>query len=361
MRLDWFLLIVVKEFRQISRNKRVLLISLLLPGLLMALVGSAFSGDIKHIPIAVVDKDTTSASMAFIDRLEVIDTFHVVYTNVVDEQQAKIMIREGEVKAAVLLPEGFQSDLRSGHAMIYLYVDGSDPVVAETVGQTVESIASDFSPSIRVNIESDIMYNPQLHYLEFLAPSIVGLIVQFLPTFLMAISLAGEKERGTIEQLVVTPIGGLEILLGKMATYCIIGWFDAILALGIAVTLFGLRIQGSITLIALFLLVFTVASVSVGTLSSVFAKNQTQAMQQIIPFIYVSIFLSGVFYPLESMPAYLRPVAYLIPMTYMNHALRGLITKGMSINGVLQDFIALLIYAAVMMTIAVALFKKKLE
>lgn len=361
MRLDWFLLIVVKEFRQIVRNKRVLLISLLLPGLLMGLVGAAFSGDIKNIPLAIVDKDLTPTSMAFTARLEAIDTFHVTYTGVVDEQQAKNLIREGEVKAAVLLPDGFEYDLRSGRAVVYLFVDGSDPVVAGTVSQTLETVASAFSPAIKLNIDSDIMFNPQLHYLEFLAPSIVGLIVQFLPTFLMAISLAGEKERGTIEQLVVTPIGGLEILLGKMATYCVIGWFDAVLALGIAVVLFGLRIQGSILLIALFLLVFTFASVSVGTLSSVFARNQIQAMQQIIPFIYVSIFLSGVFYPLESMPAYLLPVAYVIPMTYMNHALRGLITKGISLGGVLQDFIALLIYAVVMMAAAVALFKKKLE
>jgi ABC-2 type transport system permease protein len=327
----------------------------------MALVGSAFSGDVKHIPIAIVDQDKTPTSIAFIDRLQAIDTFHVTYTGVVDEQQAKNMIRDGEVKAAVLMPDGFGSDLKAGRATIYLFVDGSDPVVAETVSQTVQVVAGAFSPSISLNINSDIMYNPQLHYLEFLAPSLVGLIVQFLPTFLMAISLAGEKERGTIEQLVVTPIGGLEILLGKMATYCVIGWFDAALALGIAVALFGLRIQGSILLIALFLLVFTLASVSVGALSSVFARNQIQAMQQIIPFIYVSIFLSGVFYPLESMPPYLIPVAYVIPMTYMNHALRGLITKGMSLGGVLQDFLALLIYAIVMMATAVTLFRKKLE
>jgi ABC-2 type transport system permease protein len=327
----------------------------------MALVGAAFSGDIKHIPLAIVDKDKTPTSAAFIGRLQDIDTFQVTYTGVVDEQQAKNLILDGQVKAAVLLPDGFENDLMAGHAVVYLFIDGSDPVVAETVSQTVGTVAAAFSPSIKVSVNSEIMYNPQLHYLEFLAPSIVGLIVQFLPTFLMAISLAGEKERGTIEQLIVTPIGGLEILLGKMMTYCLIGWFDAALALGIAVVLFGLRIQGSIWLITLFLLVFTLASVSVGTLSSVFARNQIQAMQQIIPFIYVSIFLSGVFYPLESMPAYLRPVAYFIPMTYMNHALRGLITKGMALSGVLQDFFALLAYALTMMATAAALFKKKLE
>ena len=125
--------------------------------------------------------------------------------------------------------------------------------------------------------------------------------------------------------------------------------------------MFGGVIRGNILLVALFLLVFTIASVSVGTLSSVFAKNQVQAIQQTIPIIYVSIFLSGVFYPLESMPAFLQPVSYLIPLTYMNHAMRALVTKGTGLDVVLPDFFALGIYACVVMTLAIILFKKKLE
>lgn len=120
-------------------------------------------------------------------------------------------------------------------------------------------------------------------------------------------------------------------------------------------------IRGNILLVALFLLVFTIASVSVGTLSSVFAKNQVQAIQQTIPIIYVSIFLSGVFYPLESLPAFLQPVSYLIPLTYMNHAFRALVTKGTGLDVVLPDFVALGIYACAVMTLAIILFKKKLE
>jgi ABC-2 type transport system permease protein len=228
-------------------------------------------------------------------------------------------------------------------------------------GPTLEAMASSFSPGIKVNVTSLILFNPGLRYVDFLAPSIVGLITQFLPTFLMAISLAGERERGTIEQLVVTPISGLELLLGKMSAYVVIGSVEATLALAVAIGLFGLVIRGNIVLVAGFLLLFTVASLSVGALSSVFAKNQIQAIQQIIPIIYVSIFLSGVFYPLESMPDFLRPVSYIIPLTYMNHALRALITRGASLEVVLPDFAALGIYACVVLALAVTLFKKKLE
>lgn len=355
-----FLLVFTKEFRHVVRNKRVLVISLTMPMLVMILVGYAFSGDIKHVAVAVVDEDETPTSRALIDLLQATDTFHVTHT-ALDRNQAEAFIRDGKVKVAVIIPDGFESDFRKSRATIYLLLDGSDPVIAGMAGPTLEAIARSFSPGMKVSIISLVLFNPKLRYVDFLAPSIVGLVTQFLPTFLMAISLAGERERGTIEQLVVTPITGLELLLGKMCAYVVIGCVEATLALAVAIGLFGLVIRGSIVLVAAFLLLFTVASLSVGALSSVFAKNQIQAIQQIIPIIYVSIFLSGVFYPLESMPSFLRPVSYLIPLTYMNHALRALITKGAGLEVVLPDFVALGIYACAVMTLAATLFKKRLE
>jgi ABC-2 type transport system permease protein len=360
MSLSRFLLVVKKEFRHVIRNKRVLIISLIMPVLVMTLVGYAFSGDIKHVPLAIVDEDKTPASRALTDALELTDTFHVTETGL-DRSQAETFIKDGTVKAAVIIPDGFQSDLRSGRGSIYLLLDGSDPVIAGMARPTLQAAVQGFSPGIQLSITSMVLYNPELHYIDFLAPSIVGLITQFLPTFLMAIALAGERERGTIEQLVVTPISGLELLLGKMTTYVVIGCVEAALALGVAIGLFGLAIRGNVLLVAAFIGLFTVASLSLGALSSVFAKNQIQAIQQIMPVIYVSIFLSGVFYPLESMPDFLRPVSYLIPLTYMNHALRALITRGAGPEVVLGDFAALGIYTCVMLALAVTLFKKRLE
>jgi ABC-2 type transport system permease protein len=360
LQLNRFFLVVVKEFRHVVRNRRVLLISLLMPAFVMMLVGYAFSGDIKHVPLAIVDEDGTPSSRALADLLRSTDTFRVAYT-AVDRNQAEAFVRSGKVKAAMIIPDGFEKDIKMGRATVYLILDGSDPVIAGMAGPALEAMAQEFHAGIRVNISPIILFNPSLRYVDFLAPSIVGLIIQFLPTFLMSISLAGEKERGTIEQLVVTPISGSEILFGKMVAYVVIGVVEAGLALGIAMGLFGVVMRGSILLVALFLLVFTVASVSVGTLSSVFAKNQVQAIQQIIPIIYVSIFMSGVFYPLESMPSFLQPVSYMIPLTYMNHALRGLVTKGTGLEVVLPDFIALGIYTCAVMALAILMFKKKLE
>ncbi len=210
-----FLLILRKEFRHVVRNKRVLMISLMMPVLVMFLVGYAFSGEIKHVPLAVVDEDNTPTSRALTQLLHLSSTFDVVESGV-SRGQAEVFIRDGTVKVAVIVPDGFETDLVNGRATIYILLDGSDPVIAGMAGPTLQAMMEGFSPNIELQVTPRILYNPGLRYVDFLAPSIVGLITQFLPTFLVAISLAGERERGTIEQLVVTPITGSELLMGKM-------------------------------------------------------------------------------------------------------------------------------------------------
>jgi len=359
MQLDRILLMATKEFRQIMRDKRILMICLLMPVLLMALVGYAYTSDIKHVTLAIVDEDMTPTSISFTNRLFWVDTLHVTYT-AHDREQAESLIRDGDVKAAVVIPKGFESDYRAGRGQIYLLLDGSDPIVAGVVAPAVDAVAGTLSPGPRINVTDIVLYNPELHYFEFLVPSIVGLVVQFFPTFLMMFSLTGEKARGTIEQLVVTPIGGFEILFGKMAAYFIIGLMDAFLALSVAVALFGMPIRGSAVLIALFMLVFIIASVSLGALSSVFASNQIEGFLQMVPLIILSTFLSGLIYPLESMSSFLIPVAYIIPQTYMNHALRLLLTKGAGLEVVTGDLISLGLYACVVTALATAFFRKRL-
>ena len=359
MQLDRILLMATKEFRQIMRDKRILMICLLMPVLLMALVGYAYTSDIKHVTLAIVDEDMTPTSISFTNRLFWVDTLHVTYT-AHDREQAESLIRDGDVKAAVVIPKGFESDYRAGRGQIYLLLDGSDPIVAGVVAPAVDAVAGTLSPGPRINVTDIVLYNPELHYFEFLVPSIVGLVVQFFPTFLMMFSLTGEKARGTIEQLVVTPIGGFEILFGKMAAYFIIGLMDAFLALSVAVVLFGMPIRGSAVLIALFMLVFIIASVSLGALSSVFASNQIEGFLQMVPLIILSTFLSGLIYPLESMSSFLIPVAYIIPQTYMNHALRLLLTKGAGLEVVTGDLISLGLYACVVTALATAFFRKRL-
>lgn len=253
-----------------------------------------------------------------------------------------------------------ESDNRAGRGQVYLLLDGSDPIVAGVVAPSLDAIAESFSPGPRLNVTDIVLFSPDLRYFEFLVPSLLGLVVQFFPTFLVMFSLTGEKSRGTIEQLVVTPIEGFEILLGKMIAYVIVGLVDAFLALGVAVVLFGMPIRGSVALVVLFMLVFIIASVSLGTLSSVFASNQIEGFLQMIPIVILSVFLSGLIYPLESMSSWLVPVSYIIPQTYMNDALRSLITKGAGLEVVTGDLAALGLYGCVVTALATAFFRKRL-
>jgi ABC-2 type transport system permease protein len=359
MQLDRVLLMTAKEFRQIIRDKRILMISLLMPMLLIALLGYTYTNDIKHVTLAIVDEDMTPTSISFTNQLLLIDTFHVTYT-AYDREQAEGLIRDGKVRAAVVIPKGFESDIRAGRGQVYLLLDGADPIVAGIAGPTLDAVARAFSPGLGLNVTHIVLFNPKLRYFDFLVPSLVGLVVQFFPTFLTMFSLTGEKARGTIEQLVVTPIEGFEILLGKMTAYVIIGSADAFLTLGVAVALFGMPIRGSIALLALFMLVFIIASVSLGTLSSVFASNQIEGFLQMVPLIILSVFLSGLIYPLESMSSFLVPVSYLIPQTYMNHALRSLLTRGAGLEAVTGDLAALGLYAGIVTALATAFFRKRL-
>jgi ABC-2 type transport system permease protein len=359
MQLDRLLLMTTKEFRQIGRDKRILMLSLLVPVLLMALVGYAYTNQIKHVTLAVDDEDTTPTSILFTNQLLLIDTLHVTHT-AYSREQAEDLIRDGKVSAAVVIPKGFESDCKAGRGEVYLLLDGSDPIVAGVVAPALDAVARNFSPGLHLDVTDVVLFNPNLRYFEFLVPSLVGLVVQFFPTFLVMFSLTGEKAKGTIEQLVVTPIEGFEILLGKMIAYVIVGFVDAFLTLGVAVFLFGMPIRGSIVLVGIFMLVFIIASVSLGTLSSVFASNQIEGFLQMVPLIILSVFLSGLIYPLESMSSWLIPVSYVIPQTYMNDALRSLITKGAGFEVVSGDLAALGVYTCVVTALATRFFRKRL-
>jgi ABC-2 type transport system permease protein len=359
MQLDRVLLMTAKEFRQIIRDKRILMISLLMPVLLISLLGYTYSNDIKHVALAIDDEDITPTSVSFTNQLLLIDTLHVTYAAHTKEQ-AEGLIQDGKVSAAVIIPKGFESDIRAGRGQVYLFLDGSDPIVAEVVAPTLNAVALSFSPGLRLNVTDVVLFNPELRYFDYLVPSLVGVVVQFFPTFLVMFSITGEKARGTIEQLVVTPIEGFEILLGKMITYVIVGLADALLTLAVAVLLFAMPIRGSLALVVLFMLVFIIASVSLGTLSSVFASNQIEGFLQMVPLIILSVFLSGLMYPIESMANWLLPLAYVIPQTYMNDALRSLITRGAGLEVVTGDLAALGLYACVVTALATAFFKKRL-
>ena len=348
-----------KELMHLIRNRRVFAVTLFMPLLLMTIVGLAFTGEVKHITTVIVDRDNGPLSHKFIDALKVTDTLRIRYY-ADDEPQAEALVRDGLAKVVVVIPATFETDVKSSNGVVYVMVDGSDPVSAGTVAPVVQGIALGFTPNLKVQVNRLVLYNPSLRYIDFIAPAIVGIFLQIFPMLLISMAIAGERERGTIEQLIATPVSGFEILFGKLIVYMGFGFLSATTMLIVAVYAFNLVVRGSVLLIALFLAVFLTASLSLGTLVSAGSRTQIQAVQTIMPVIYVMIFLSGTFYPIEAMSPIVQPISYVLPLTYMIHALRSIIVKGAGLEVVTSDFIFLSVYTIIMLVLAVIVFRKKL-
>ena len=348
-----------KELMHLIRNRRVFAVTLFMPLLLMTIVGLAFTGEVKHITTVIVDRDGGPLSHKFIDALKVTDTLRIRYY-ADDEPQAEALVRDGLAKVVIVIPATFETDVKSSNGVVYVMVDGSDPVSAGTVAPVVQGIALSFTPNLKVQVNRLVLYNPSLRYIDFRAPAIVGIFLQIFPMLLISMAIAGERERGTIEQLIATPVSGFEILFGKLIVYMGFGFLSATTMLIVAVYAFNLVVRGSVLLIALFLAVFLTASLSLGTLVSAGSRTQIQAVQTIMPVIYVMIFLSGTFYPIEAMSPIVQPISYVLPLTYMIHALRSIIVKGAGLEVVTSDFIFLSVYTIIMLVLAVIVFRKKL-
>jgi len=343
----------------VVRNRRVFAITLFMPLLLMTIVGLAFTGEVKHITTVIVNKDGRPFSQFFVDALKTNEVLRVRFYSE-EEAQAEALIRNGLAKVAVVIPSTFDDDVKLSGAVVYVVVDGSDPVSAGAVVPVVQETALRFTMNLRVQVERLVLYNPSLRYIDFIAPAIVGIFLQIFPMILISMAIAGERERGTIEQLIATPVSGFEILLGKLLVYMGFGFLSATSMLIVAVYAFSLVVRGSVLLIGLFLAVFLTASLGLGTLVSAGSRTQMQAVQTVMPMIYIMIFLSGTFYPIEAMSPLVQPISYVLPLTYMIHALRSIIVKGAALDVVANDLLFLSAYTVIMIVLAVVVFRKKL-
>lgn len=184
-----------KELTHLIRNRRVFALTLFMPLLLMTIVGLAFTGEVKHITTVIVNKDGRPFSQVFVDALKVSETLRIRYY-ADEESQAETLIRDGLAKVAIVIPATFEDDIKSSNGIVYVMVDGSDPVSAGAVAPVVQGIALGFTEKLRVQVERLVLYNPSLRYIDFIAPAIVGIFLQIFPMILISMAIAGERERG---------------------------------------------------------------------------------------------------------------------------------------------------------------------
>lgn len=372
-----FMAIIKKEFIQVKRDRISLAIPIIMPIVLMLLFGYAINTDVSDIPTALYDQSNTTESKELVEKFTDSNYF-IITENIDNEEQLADLVDSGKVKAGLIIPANYSEQIKSNvSSEIQLIIDGTDPTTARTAKSTGIIITREYSQKYTaanlmkygisteklpsVFLDTKVLYNPELENTKFTIPGLVGLILQNITLMLTAFALVREKERSTIEQLIVTPIKSSELILGKLIPYVLIGYAGFLFSLAICVFVFNVNIAGSLGLLLLLGFLFVYCSLSIGMLISTFAKNQMQAMLAIVFVLLPSILLSGFIFPRDAMPKAIEIIGYVIPLTYFLDIIRGIILKGIGLSYLWKETLALLFFTIVILLIATKRFKKSLD
>lgn len=362
-----FFSVIKKEFLHIFRDPASLVMALMMPIIFTIVFGYAVTTDVNHIPIAIMDNDQTLESKALTDKFLNSDYFYLQSTTH-DDRQIEDLMDKGKIKGALLIPSGYAKDLQKGNKPeTLLIIDGTDPTIARTALQNGNLIANVYQMK-QTNgqfslpqMKTRVWYNPNLESAMFIVPGLIGLIMQNITIMLTAFAMVRERERGTIEQLMVSPLKSSELILGKMVPYVLIGTMDFIIALWFGTWLFHVPIRGSLTLLFILGFGFVICALAIGMLISTKAKNQLQAMQIAFMTILPAVLLSGFMFPRESMPKVIYWISNVIPLTYFLNILRGIILKGVSLEAIWQDVSAVALMGTFLLFIAIGRYRKRLD
>lgn len=368
--------IIRKEFIQIFRDPRTLALILVMPIVQLFLLGYAATTDVKNVPIAVWDQNRTPESRALLDAFRAADYFRIDY-EVRSEEDIQTLIEGGDVRAALIIPPDYDRRLLEGDAQVSMVLDGSDATVGSTALSTANLIGQSYSIKVLteqasrlgraatvkppLEVRTRVWYNPDLVSAYFMIPGMIGMILYFITALLTASAIVRERERGTIEQLIVTPIRSWELVLGKVVPYVLLGFFDTMEVLLIGHYWFRVPIRGDLGLIIATSGLLLLSSLGIGLFASTIANTQQEAFLTVMFTMLPSIFLSGFFFPLDAMPKFLQIVSSLIPLRYFLVIIRTLLLKGVGAAAIQNEIIALAIFGVVIMGAAALRFRKRLD
>lgn len=372
MKIKRLLTITKKEIIHIKRDRASLGIAIVLPILMLILFGFAVNTDVNNVDLVVCDESKTVESRELIDSF-VNSYYFRLYGMVGSSKQAEKYIDDSRCKVALIIPPDYSKELRkSSGTEVQILVDGSDPTIARTAVSYSLLIGNNYSNKInmkQVNISKNkginfkplVLYNPTLESSRFNVPGVIGLILQNITVILTAFAMVREKERGTIEQLIMTPVTSFELIAGKLIPYIVIGFVDMIISLVLGRLMFGVDIKGSVLLLLLLGTLFLVCSLAIGMLISTVAKTQLQAMQASIALILPSVLLSGFMFPREAMPKVIYFISSLLPLTYFLEILRGIMLKGIGASYLAVPIISLSVLTILILSVTMIKFSKTLD
>ena len=369
--------LIRKEFIQILRDPRTLILVLVIPIMQLLLLGYAATNDVRNVPLAVFDQDRGPAARALLDAYRTADYFRLEY-DVDSEEELRTLIDDGLARAGLIIPPNYSQQLESdGVAQVAFVLDGSDPTVASTSLSAAQLIGQSLATKVMaerlarggqttalklpIEVRTQVWYNPDLVSAFFMIPGVIGMILYALTSILTATAIVRERERGTIEQLIVTPIRPWELVVGKILPYVILAFMNTLEVLAIGSWWFKVPIRGELSVIFLLSGVFLLSSLGIGLLASTIANTQQEAMLTVWMTLLPGIFLSGFFFPLEAMPKVLQWISYLMPLRYYLVIIRSLLLKGVGFAAIQDDVIALTVFGFAIMAIAALRFRKRLD
>lgn len=366
-----FRAVVYKELIQVSRDPFTLFLMLLIPMLQMTIFGYAINTEVRDIPTVLFDLDRRPAARELVDAFENTDFFEVV--EIADSDAAlNRAIVTGRARVGIKIPPDYSDRLAAGRqSEVLVLIDGSDSSIANQSATVSAAVGLNISTArlrgqsadagrLPIEVRPKMLFNPDSRSANFMVPGLVAVILQIITSLLTAFAIVREREQGTLDQLLVTPIRPLGLMLGKLVPYALIGFVELVSVLLVMRYLFSVPINGSVMLLVPLAMLFVVTALAIGLLISMRARNQVQAMQLGMLVMLPSILLSGFMFPRSSMPLPIQIVSAVIPATHFIEIMRGIVLRGASLADLLPSVLSLGAICIALLTLSVLRFNRKL-
>ncbi len=381
--MEGFSAILGKEFVHVRRDRGTLFFALLVPALQLTIFGYAIEVTIENIPLVVFDLDGRQESRRFVEALENTRSFKIT-RRVTDMESFRGMLDAGRAKAGVIIPADYSEKLLAAEqAHVQVLIDGSDSQVATTALNAVNLLTINLSiqraaalgeqlqrspartqaggAAPPIEARPRLLYNPDLESSHFFVPGLVAIILQLVLLFLTSFSIVREREHGTLEQLFVTPVSRSGLLFGKLVPYSLLAFGELLIVLVLMTTVFGVPINGSLTLLCGLSSLFIVTVLGLGLLISTIARTQLEAVQMAFVIMLPSVLLSGFMFPRSEMPTIIYLAGFVLPVTYFIEILRGIILRGAEFADIARHVAGLCICCAAILSLSLARFRKQLD
>ncbi|MBZ0180066.1 MAG: ABC transporter permease [Melioribacteraceae bacterium] len=369
---------IQKEFLQFKRDPKMFAMILVAPIIQLIFLGYAANFDVNVIHTAVYDMDKTEASRKYIESFE--STGYYSFDYYVDSyDQLTEHIDNAEVIMGLVIPHGFEEKInRREVVQVQAIFDGSDGNTASIAAGYLQGITQKYSKEIVTDIrnklgmqeipvgsvqpETRVWYNPELKTRNFMVPGIVALLLMIITLILTSLAIVKEKEIGTLEQLIVTPIKPIQMIIGKLIPFTLLGFGAVILVITAMYIIFGIAVKGSVTFLLVSSFVFILSTLGLGLFVSTISKTQQQAMMLAIFLVMMPmVFLSGFAFPIENMPEIIQAITYIIPLRYFMTIIRGIILKGIGFADLWIQLLAMLALGVLILSLSVMRFQKRID